>query len=268
MNRFQFMRQLEMLLSDVTPSERSEALQFYNDYFDDAGAENEQEVIKALGSPARVAATIKADLSGNGTGEFTENGYRDFENRGQEVAAYGENQSKQSENPYGSRANGENPYGNGTGGGNPYGSAAGENPYSGSNPYEKAEKRTMSGGTIALIVIICIFAAPILLPVAITIMALLVAAIAVLIALVIAAAALAFAFIITGVVLFAAGIMKIVVSPFGGICIAGTGLVCAGLGVIVSLITIWIFAAVIPAVFRLAVNICRKPFARRRGENV
>ena len=65
MNRIEFMKQLESLLQNVSQTEREEALQYYNDYFDDAGPENEKEVIEALGNPARVAENIKRDL-GNG----------------------------------------------------------------------------------------------------------------------------------------------------------------------------------------------------------
>ena len=76
MSRWEFMRQLEELLSDISPSEREEALQYYNDYFNDAGKENEQEVIKALGSPGQVAQIVKDGLGDNtGEGEFTENGF-------------------------------------------------------------------------------------------------------------------------------------------------------------------------------------------------
>ena len=76
MSRWEFMRQLEELLSDISPSEREEALQYYNDYFNDAGKENEQEVIKALGSPGQVAQIVKDGLGDNtGAGEFTENGF-------------------------------------------------------------------------------------------------------------------------------------------------------------------------------------------------
>ena len=39
MNRTEFMSQLEILLRNVSDGEREEALQYYNDYFDDAGAE-------------------------------------------------------------------------------------------------------------------------------------------------------------------------------------------------------------------------------------
>ena len=69
MNRVDFMRQLERLLQSIPSAEREEALQYYNDYFDDAGKENEQEVIEALGNPARVAENIKRDLLGSGYGD-------------------------------------------------------------------------------------------------------------------------------------------------------------------------------------------------------
>lgn len=62
MNRFEYMRRLEDLLSDISPSEKEEALTYYNDYFNDAGQENEQKVIEELGSPEQVAAGVKEGL--------------------------------------------------------------------------------------------------------------------------------------------------------------------------------------------------------------
>lgn len=62
MNRFEYMRRLEDLLSDISPSEKEEALTYYNDYFNDAGQENEQQVIEELGSPEQVAAGVKEGL--------------------------------------------------------------------------------------------------------------------------------------------------------------------------------------------------------------
>ena len=49
MNRIDFMRRLELLLSDLPENERREAIQYYNDYLNDAGVENEEEVLEALG---------------------------------------------------------------------------------------------------------------------------------------------------------------------------------------------------------------------------
>lgn len=62
MNRFEYMRRLEALLSDISPNEKEEALTYYNDYFNDAGQENEQQVIKELGSPEQVAVGVKEGL--------------------------------------------------------------------------------------------------------------------------------------------------------------------------------------------------------------
>ena len=79
MNRVEFMGQLERLLWDIPESDRLDALRYYNDYFDEAGPENEAQVIQKLGSPGKVAATIKADLNlaGNQHAEYTERGYYD-----------------------------------------------------------------------------------------------------------------------------------------------------------------------------------------------
>ena len=79
MNRVQFMEQLKKLLSDISEEERQEALDYYESYFDDAGEDQEAEVIRELGSPGKVAAIIKEDLknSSQNYGEFTESGYQD-----------------------------------------------------------------------------------------------------------------------------------------------------------------------------------------------
>ena len=115
MNRIEFMTELAALLQDVPAEERRDAMKFYNDYFDDAGEENEQQVIAELGDPAQVAATIKADLGGASKehGEFTEKGYTDsrFENKdvpvgreykesGQKSEGYGYRNTEQSRREY------------------------------------------------------------------------------------------------------------------------------------------------------------------------
>lgn len=252
MNRYEFMRQLEVLLADITPNERKEALQFYNDYFDDAGAENEQDVIKALGSPAKVAATIKADLAGNTNGEFTETGYQDSYNKGQEIVTYEQNTNGQNQGNF---------YQNG---------AYQQNAYRGGTGYQNTanRKKGMSGGQIALMVILCIFAAPILIPVAATVFALLVAVAAVLFGLFISVAAIAFSMVVVGIVLLVVGIIKMFAAPFGGLCLAGSGLVCAGIGILFSILSVWICAIVIPAAIRGIVSLCRLPFRKRGGAAV
>ena len=89
MNKAMFMARLRELLADITEAEREEALNYYEDYFDDAGEENEESVIEALGSPERVAATIKEGLNDNtgSDGEFSENGYTSGNDRNREEVA-------------------------------------------------------------------------------------------------------------------------------------------------------------------------------------
>lgn len=60
MTRTEFMKQLQVLLSDISENEREEALQYYHDYFDDAGPEEEARILRELGSPEQVARKIKA----------------------------------------------------------------------------------------------------------------------------------------------------------------------------------------------------------------
>lgn len=78
MNRREFMEQLARLLRDIPAKDREEALAYYEGYFDDAGAENEDAVIRELGSPGRIAAEIRATLADDReSGEFTDRGYED-----------------------------------------------------------------------------------------------------------------------------------------------------------------------------------------------
>lgn len=79
MNRREFIRELEYLLQDIPEEEKADAIAYYRDYLEDAGEEQEEDVIREFGSPERVAAIIRADLRGDldSGGEFTESGYQD-----------------------------------------------------------------------------------------------------------------------------------------------------------------------------------------------
>ena len=81
MKQDRFLKELEYLLSDISAEEREEALEYYRCYFEDAGMENEASVIEELGSPEKVAYTIKEGLSGEMRGEYTERGYYTFESK-------------------------------------------------------------------------------------------------------------------------------------------------------------------------------------------
>lgn len=64
MDRHTFLQQLRALLADTSAEEREEAIRYYEEYFDEAGPEQEQAVLAELGSPARVAAILRANVPG------------------------------------------------------------------------------------------------------------------------------------------------------------------------------------------------------------
>ncbi|MEG2165630.1 MAG: DUF1700 domain-containing protein, partial [Ruthenibacterium sp.] len=61
MNRTEFLAALAAKLVDVTDDEREEAIQYYNEYLDEAGSENEESAIAELGTPEKVANIIRAN---------------------------------------------------------------------------------------------------------------------------------------------------------------------------------------------------------------
>ena len=65
MTREEFLQRLGELLSDVTEEERAEAIRFYEEYLDDAGPEQEAQVLAELGSPEKVAAIIRTNVPGS-----------------------------------------------------------------------------------------------------------------------------------------------------------------------------------------------------------
>ena len=61
MNRAEYMAALRRALSVLPEEERANALRYYEEYFDDAGPENEAKAAQELGDPEKVAAQILAD---------------------------------------------------------------------------------------------------------------------------------------------------------------------------------------------------------------
>lgn len=64
MNKQEFLEALRQALSGLPEEERQNALQYYEDYFADAGEENEAQAIADLGSPEAVAQAIVNDYRG------------------------------------------------------------------------------------------------------------------------------------------------------------------------------------------------------------
>lgn len=254
MNRIEFMTELAALLQDVPEEERRDAMQFYNDYFDDAGVDKESEVISELESPAKVAGKIKADLLGQqGGGEFTENGYQERSvNLAKEVPAAREGQ-----------AAGQDPGNKGYSYREDEGSAQGNTAYS----YDKnpEEKKPWSSNVLKILLIIGIVlvGAPIVIPCAFAIIAVAVSCVVGLFcfffAIVIGFAAIA----IIGVVLVCAGLIALIPEIAVGLALIGTGLILGVIGTVGTLAGVKLCIVMIPGIIRGIVWLCRKPFQRK-----
>ena len=227
MSRTEFMNQLKNLLWDIPEGEREEALNYYEDYFDDAGVENEAQIITSLGSPEKVAAIIKEGLKEEAKeqGEYSETGYTGYgQCQKDEVIAYGNDKKKKS--------------------------------------FSDRVKGLGTGGMI-LVLILAIFALPILGPVGIGILSaifgILVATAVVLFILVI----IGIAFLVAGASIFALAVANLLVTPAIGIMLLGLSLLIIGIGILITIAGIKVVTKVIPPIIRWFVRLVRKPFEKK-----
>lgn len=234
MNRMEFMQILESKLSDISMGERKEALEYYNDYFNDAGVENEQEVMDSLGSPEQVAQSIKADLSGKQNGEFTENGYK------QEGAPYHPPIKFQYE----------------------------ENQEDAKQQNKQQDRKTNQDSSILkiiLVAVICLFAAPIILPVFAAVVATAFGLLVGLLGIIFGIAVAGFALVLAGLICIVVGFVRIFMSPLAGAFALGIGFLILGIGLLLSMFMIWAGIKIFPPCIRGIVNIIRIPFDKIRG---
>lgn len=244
LNKREFLKRLQECLTDLTSEERAEALGYYEEYFADAGEENEADVLLTLGSPEQVAERIKAGLLKAEEGMFTESGYREkmesdnppdvygkregeWENTGKSGYAYqssGQNQDGPCggwQNRSKKRRNGQENYG-----------------YQG----QQAEKRKngMSGGMLALIIVLGIMASPIVLTIGVALLGIALGVLGCIFGLVVAGLAILVALFAVGIALFVAGFPMLIGNPVGGILCIAAGCLISALFLTYFLL-IWLF---------------------------
>lgn len=211
MSRVEFMRQLESLLQSISEAERVEALQYYNNYFDDAGPENEQDVIEALGNPAKVAENIKQDISGG-------NGVPRTSGSERALIQYQQSMVKPCE----------------------------------------PEKNGLPTWAVVLIVILCVFASPIILSVAAAGISLALGLIVTWFSLIFATGSVAVVLLVVMVMLIVVGFMCISVSPLTGIGLFGGGLLCGGIALLFLMLTVAMAGIITPAIVGGIISLFRK----------
>lgn len=63
MNRQEYMEELRQCLKDSDALEADDVIRYCEEYFDEAGDDNEQQAIQDLGKPQKMAAQIKAEAA-------------------------------------------------------------------------------------------------------------------------------------------------------------------------------------------------------------
>ena len=235
MNRIEYMERLDQLLWVMPREEREEALQYYNDYFDDAGVENEERIILELGSPEEVAAKIRAGYAGD-SGEYSEQGFEDvrFHSR-QDMVAEAE------------RVEGT------------WESIPKEEIQTGS---KKTRQRNVNVWKIIALALITLLAAPIVVPLGIAALAVVFAIVVAILAVLVGVGVSGFAILFAGIVVIVAGIVKVVMAPATGILAAGIGCILLAVGILLSWGIISVLVKVVPVLIRGVVKLLQAPFRK------
>lgn len=261
MTKPDFMRELESLLMDIPIEEREEALQYYNDYFEDAGEDREEEISKELGSPEKVAKIIKADLSTNAadreaSGYFTEKGYQDTVKNEYEIIGTAKKEEDNTDktaggNEAGSTQNTYDRYQQGAG--------FGQN----GNQGQPQNAQTGTNSNTGLIILLLICTSFIWFPVVISLFGVAIGILAAIFGIVFGFGAAGVAMMGAGIAMFIFGFVQINV-PLVGMVMIGGGLIVLGLGMLFIITSILLCKKVLPAFIKGFVELCRLPFKNRR----
>lgn len=239
MNRREYMDRLEQLLLVLPIEEREEALQYYEDYFDDAGMDNEADVIRELGTPEEVAAKIRAGYAGE-YGEYSEQGYEDvrFENAREMTPSFTDVHSDWSDSVYEAEMEDRN----------------------------KGAKKPKGNNTniwkIIAIVLIVLIAGPVVIPLGIALIAVIFSIVVAILAVVAAIGISGFAIAFAGFMIVVAGIAKIIFFPSVAVLAVGVGLIILAVGILVSWLMIMLAIKVVPGFVRGIVNLLGRPFRK------
>ena len=233
MNRLEFMQKLEQALADVSEEERQEALQYYRDYLDDAGLTEADQVPESLGTPEKIAESIRGSVAGEPeSGSFTERGFG--------VEDGGNYPAKRQENYY-------------------------ENQTSFVQDSRESGKKPANGWKMIAILLLGILFSPIWIPLGICVLALFFTFFMILVALFAALVAVGVALLAGGIGVVICGFTQIGVSVPGAVVLIGAGLLMTALGFLFTAFFGWIFVKAVVAMFRWLVALCRKPFHKKES---
>lgn len=78
MNKDEYLKQLEHYLKKLPQKDYENAVEYFSEYFEEAGAENEQKVITELGTPKEAAGELIRDLLAQKTEKGGDKGSRSY----------------------------------------------------------------------------------------------------------------------------------------------------------------------------------------------
>lgn len=231
MTRKEYMEQLKKYLKRLPKEDYDNAIEYFSEYFDEAGPENEQQVMEELGEPKEAARELLLNLLQESVGN-------DKDSTGEKTAAL----------PEAGLAGRSR-------------STAGQDAADASHrSAEKKKKR--SPGKIILLAILVLCASPVSL-------ALLISALAVLFAVVVVIASVIFSLGVTSVATIAGGIMiagigatLILKSAAAACMMVGGGFLIAGAGILIGVLTIYICKWCATGIGRLVNRFVRKKVQR------
>lgn len=276
MNRAQFMEQLKRLLSDISEAERQEALDYYESYFDDAGPENEADVIRELGSPGKVAAIIKADLheSNDRYAEYSELGYEDTRAReADQVPEKYTGAGKRKKAPHSEyegtsgktydQARAEREARTRRRSGREYSAEREARTGRRSERGYRAEQKKGNPGLILLLIVL-IFASPLITGAAGGLLGILVTILFLPFLIVFGLGAAVLGLVVGGLASVAAGIAQCVMQPAAGVLCIGIGCILVAVGALLLILLVWVAARVIPWLIRTVTNFLNNLLRRER----
>ena len=210
MNKEEFLRKLEQLLSDVSEEERKDAIAFYRSYFEDAGEGNEASILKELESPEKVAEAIKSNL----------------------------NDAEQT-------------------------AKTRENSVQGVREVKREDK--MKTENKILWIILAVLTSPIWITILAVVVAILVAILACVFAAAVCVVTMMAALLICGFILSGVGIGYLFTEGVAvGLGLLGGGLIVLAIGILAIWLVVWCFGWFVPWAVKKLVNLCKKPFEKKK----
>ncbi|MDO4942275.1 MAG: DUF1700 domain-containing protein [Lachnospiraceae bacterium] len=193
MRKEEYLEELRKYLRRLPKEDYESAIDYFTEYFEEAGPEAESEIIKELGTPKEAANELLNRL----LDEKTE--------------------------------------------------------------MVKKDHRNVSLKSIVVIAILAIFAAPVGVPIAITLVLMLFVLLLIVFVMLLAVICCGAAFLLGGAKVLIQGLIALATSASGGIMITGVGLAALGTGIILVIAACWFCKVFSVALFRLiSVKLCRK----------